>query len=207
MLKNVLYFIASIVVFFAGMILYGLILNLSEPSLPEAMVSKGLRYLVNVKLQIDRKNYRLDLYSDTILVKSYKAVFGKSSFSPKEFLNDYCTPVGKYLICDIDTSSKYYKFFRINYPNKNDLLAALKSNQITKQDYDKIYDELDQGNCPTLKDETFIIGIHGIGRLNAIFKNLPFVYNWTNGSIAVSNEDIDEIYSAIKKGTEVVIIN
>ena len=49
------------------------------------------------------------------------------------------------------------------------------------------------------------IGIHGIGELNYIFKNLPFVFNWTNGSIAMSNENIDEIYSVIKEGTEVVI--
>ena len=49
------------------------------------------------------------------------------------------------------------------------------------------------------------IGIHGIGRYDYFFKNLPFVYNWTDGSIAVSNEDIDELYTAVKKGTEVVI--
>jgi hypothetical protein len=49
------------------------------------------------------------------------------------------------------------------------------------------------------------IGIQGIGEYNAIFKNLPFVFNWTDGSIAVSNEDIDEIYSVVKRGTKVVI--
>jgi len=206
-LKNVLYFIASIVIFFAGVILYGMILNLSEPSLPEMMVSKGLRYLVNVKIQVDRKNYKLNLYSDTILVKSYKAVFGRNSNSPKIFTKDYKTPVGKYVICDIDTSSTYNKFFRLNYPNKNDLAEALKAKLISNKEYQQMYNDLEQGDCPTVKDETLIIGIHGIGRLNAIFKNLPFVFNWTNGSIAVSNEDIDEIYSAIKKGTEVVITN
>jgi len=49
------------------------------------------------------------------------------------------------------------------------------------------------------------ICIHGIGRLNSIFKNLPFVYNWTDGSIALSNESLDEILSVIKTGTQVVI--
>lgn len=207
MLKNVLYFIASITIFFGGMILYGLILNLSEPSLPEVMVSKGMRYLVNVKIQVDRKNYKLNLYSDSILVKSYKAVFGRNSSSRKVFANDNRTPVGKYIICNIDTSSVYNKFFRINYPNKNDLQEALKAKLISNQDYDRMYNELEQGDCPGFKDETLIIGIHGIGRMNSIIKNLPFVYNWTNGSVAISNEDIDELYSAIKKGTEVVITN
>lgn len=49
------------------------------------------------------------------------------------------------------------------------------------------------------------IGIHGIGRLNPIFKNLPFVYNWTDGSIAISNESLDELLSVINTGTQVVI--
>ena len=49
------------------------------------------------------------------------------------------------------------------------------------------------------------IGIHGIGRLNSIFKNLPFVYNWTDGSIALSNEDLDEILTVINTGTNIVI--
>lgn len=46
---------------------------------------------------------------------------------------------------------------------------------------------------------------YGIGRLNPIFKNLPFVYNWTDGSIALSNEDLDEILTVTKQGTQVVI--
>ncbi|HQJ45413.1 MAG TPA: L,D-transpeptidase, partial [Ignavibacteriaceae bacterium] len=49
------------------------------------------------------------------------------------------------------------------------------------------------------------IGIQGIGRLNYVFKNLPFVYNWTDGSIALSNEDLDEIIKVIKPGTQIVI--
>jgi len=49
------------------------------------------------------------------------------------------------------------------------------------------------------------IGIHGIGRLNFFFKNLPFVFNWTDGSIALSNENIDELISVVKVGTKIVI--
>jgi len=31
------------------------------------------------------------------------------------------------------------------------------------------------------------------------------VFNWTDGSIALSDEDIEEIYSVIKIGTKVII--
>ncbi|MCX6149320.1 MAG: L,D-transpeptidase [Ignavibacteriales bacterium] len=207
MFKNVLYFIGSIVVFIAGMIAYGVILKVSEPSMPEAMVSKGLRYLVNVSIHIDRKKFKLDLYSDTILVKSYSAVFGRNSSSHKTFTNDDTTPIGRYQICSIDTFYKYHKLFRLNYPNQKDAAEALSMKLISKNEYDKMVTEIEIGDCPQIKDEKLIIGIHGIGKLNYIFKNLPFVYNWTNGSIAVSNEDIDELYSAIKVGTDVIIKN
>ena len=49
------------------------------------------------------------------------------------------------------------------------------------------------------------VGIHGLGRLNLFFENLPFVYNWTDGSIAISNENLDEILTVVRKGTKVVI--
>jgi len=189
------------------MVIYGIILNASEPSLPEAMVSKGLRYLVNVSIHIDRKNYTLDLYSDTILVKTYNAVFGRNSSPNKTYSDDDATPLGNYEICSIDTSNKYHKFLRLNYPNKKDAAEAVKMKLISRDDYDRIIDEIDGGNCPPVIHKNLIIGIHGIGKLNIIFKNLPFVYNWTNGSIAVSNEDIDEIYSATRIGTQVVIKN
>ena len=189
------------------MVIYGIILNASEPSLPEAMVSKGLRYLVNVSIHIDRKNYTLDLYSDTILVKTYNAVFGRNSSPNKTYSDDDATPLGNYEICSIDTSNKYHKFLRLNYPNKKDAAEAVKMKLISSDDYDRIIDEIDGGNCPPVIHKNLIIGIHGIGKLNIIFKNLPFVYNWTNGSIAVSNEDIDEIYSATRIGTQVVIKN
>jgi murein L,D-transpeptidase YafK len=189
------------------MVIYGIILNASEPSLPESMVTKGLRYLVNVNIQIDRKKYTLDLYSDTVLVKSYDAVFGKNSSSHKTFNNDYATPTGRYEICTIDTAFKYHKLFRLNYPNRKDATEALQMKLITRDEYNKIIPEVEIGNCAPITNDKLIIGIHGIGKLDLIFKNLPFVYNWTNGSIAVSNEDIDEIYSAIKIGTEVVIKN
>jgi murein L,D-transpeptidase YafK len=207
LLKNVLYFIASIIVFVLGTVIYGIILNASEPSLPEAMVSKGLRYLVNVSIQIDRKKYTLDLYSDTILVKTYKAVFGRNSSPNKTYTNDDATPVGNYEICSIDTANQYYKMLRLNYPNKKDAMEALQMKLISKNNYDDIVDKVETGNCPPILNKNLLIGIHGIGKLDFIFKNLPFVYNWTNGSIAVSNEDIDEIYSATRIGTEVVIKN
>lgn len=186
------------------MILYGMALNFSEMTLSEAAAEKHLRYLTNIHIVVEKRKYRLDLYSDTTLVKSYKAVFGRSNLQKKVSFNDKKTPSGKYLICDIDTVSQYRKFFRINYPNETDLQEALRQGLITEAEFEKAYLAIQNNQCPQ-SAKINQLGIHGIGRLNFIFKNLPFVYNWTNGSIAISNESVDELYPLIKQGTEVEI--
>ncbi|MGE5411045.1 MAG: L,D-transpeptidase family protein, partial [Clostridiales bacterium] len=181
-------------------------LNLREVTLSEAAAQKHLTYLTNIHIIVEKRKYKLELYSDTKLVKTYKAVFGRSSSTKKSFLNDKRTPVGKYVICDIDTTSQYKKFLRLNFPNSMDIQEALKQRLITENEFFSASEALQSNQCPKLgSTKTKDIGIHGIGRLNFIFKNLPFVYNWTNGSVAISNENIDEIYSVIKVGTEVEI--
>jgi murein L,D-transpeptidase YafK len=204
--RNIFYMTAGIVVFLFGVIIYGIILNTLEDPLPVAMLNKGFTGLEDVNIVIDRKTFTLNLYEDTVLIKSYRASFGRNLSASKIKANDNATPVGEYRICDIDTAHKYHKFLRLNYPNLNDAAEGLRKGLITQQEYDKLRFEYYYEDCPKLN--TVLggnMGIHGIGRLNYILKNLPFVYNWTDGSIALSDEHIDEIYSVINKGTKVVI--
>ncbi len=205
-LKNTLYFSGGIVLFMVGVIVYGIILNLRDIPLNEAMSEKGYTKLENTNIIIDRKTYSLALYEDTVLIKSYRASFGKNINTPKSRAGDDATPVGDYQICSIDTASKYHKFLQLNYPNIHDSMEGLRLGWISQITFDNLKFEFYHEGC--VDSNTPLgghIGIQGIGEYNSIFKNLPFVYNWTDGSIAVSNEDIDEIYSVIKEGTKVVI--
>jgi len=207
MLRNVLYISASIVIFFVGLIAYGIILNLREDSLEEALKEKGLNTVENVKLVVSRKNYRIELYSDKLLIKSYKSVFGKNNSTIKTSKGDLVTPIGEYKICAIDTNSKFHKYLHISYPNDKDAAEALKQDYINKDEFDAINLAYRKNECPPA--ETSLgsnIGIHGIGEYDFIFRNLPFTFNWTDGSIAVSNKDIDELFSVVKIGTPVKII-
>ena len=141
-----------------------------------------------------------------MLIKYYKAVFGKNSNPVKSSVDDNVTPIGEYVICSIDTVSKFHKTLHLNYPNGRDAAEALKQRYINKDEFNVISLAEKQNVCPP--KETALgseIGIHGIGTYNYIFKNLPFAFNWTNGSIAVSNESIDELYSIVKIGTPVKI--
>jgi murein L,D-transpeptidase YafK len=192
--------------FIFGVIVYGVILNLREIPLIEAIALKGYEELINTNIIVERKTFTLNLYEDSVLIKSYRANFGKNISDPKSHEGDEATPVGEYQICSIDTAHKYRKFLRLNYPNLNDMAEGLRKGIISQAEYDSLKFDFFYKDCPELRTALGgNIGIHGIGRYNYIFKNLPFIYNWTDGSIAVSNEHIDEIYSVVKKGTKVVI--
>ncbi len=205
-IRNVFFFTGGIVLFIAGVIGYGVILNLRSAPLSELMVKKGIKKITDPKIIIDRKEYSLSLYDDTTLIKTYRANFGRNVLLPKKRINDLATPVGEYVICEIDTAYKYGKFFKLNYPNITDITEGLRKGIITQAEFDRLQYELYYLGCPKLKTELgYDIGIEGTGRLNFLLKNLPFVYNWTDGSISISNESIDEIYPFIKIGTKVVI--
>lgn len=205
-LKNILFFSGGIVIFVTGVIVYGVLLNLREIPLTEAMAKKGFSSLKNVNILVERKSFVLKLFEDSVIIKEYRASFGRNVNTPKQQRSDNTTPVGEYEICKIDTSHKYYKSFKLNYPNLKDASEALRRGIISQKEFDQLKFEYYYDECPKLKTALGgDIGIHGIGRLNFLLKNLPFVYNWTDGSIALSNESIDELLSVVKKGTKVVI--
>lgn len=206
--KKIFFFSCSLMVFFAGMLLYGIILNSREISLKEAMEEKNITELEDISIVIDKKNYKLELYSGNILVKKYKAVMGRKKSKIKTAPNDLVTPTGEYKICKILNHKNFHKFFEINYPNLNDALECYKNGKISNSVYKKLISRLKKGECPPsdLFDK-YKIGIHGIGKYDLIFRNLPFTFNWTNGSIALSNKNIDELSSVVSVGTLVKIKN
>jgi murein L,D-transpeptidase YafK len=206
LLRNVLFTIGAMALFVSGVIVYGVILNLREITLSEAMAQKGFRQLNDVNIVIDRKTFTLSIYEDTVFIKSYRVSFGRNLLDKKKLINDGATPIGTYKICSIRDDKTYFKFLQINYPNLDDASEALRKSLITQKQFNQLKFEFYYEECvsvnPVLGGN---IGIHGIGRLNPIFKNLPFVYNWTDGSIAISNESLEEILLVIKTGTQVVI--
>ena len=47
--------------------------------------------------------------------------------------------------------------------------------------------------------------IHGMPNNTTLPPELVQMFNWTDGCIAVTNQDMDEIWSAIKPGTPIDI--
>ena len=206
MLRNILYIAGSVTIFFFGMVLYGVILNLRQNTLDEEMQAKKISSFSKPSIIVSKKKYNLELYEDTVLVKTYKAAFGKSGRIIKESFTDNGTPNGNYMIQQIDTLSKYHRLILLNYPNQTDLIEAYKKQWITEEEYYLILGNIKKGKHPFEGIQKYArIGIHGIGTYDFIFRNLPFTFNWTNGSIALSNGDVDELLRVVRTGTPVLI--
>lgn len=170
------------------------------------MEQKGIAQISEPCIVINTQTYSLELFEKDVLLKKYRAVFG-NNHNTKDWLGrKNSTPLGEYHICRIDTNAKYHKKFVLNFPNNKDAAEALQNEIISKEDYFQIIEYSKTHDCSYEKTPLGAdISIHGIGKYNLIFKNLPFSFNWTNGSIALSNEAIDELFSIVKIGTRVTI--
>jgi len=126
---------------------------------------------------------QLLVYSNGQLLKTYKISLGRQPVGAKEFEGDKKTPEGIYFINDKSLNSRYHKNLGISYPDKNDIQNANRFGKSAGGD----------------------IKIHGLRNKMGFVGKFHRWFDWTLGCIAVTNEEIDELYGAIKVGTRIEI--
>ncbi len=208
LIKKFIYLFISLILFFAGMLLYGKLLRIKENKIIPEEKGINISDSAKVRLKISLKKYRLALIADNVVLKEYRVYLGHSNNKMASLRNGYVTtPVGKYKITSIDTNKLFFLRIDLNYPNSEDIKTAFKNHFISKEEFTRLWRKINKNESFKFDKKIFgsKISIEGYGKLNYILENLPFVFNWTNGSIALSNEDIAEITKFIKIGTEVKI--
>jgi murein L,D-transpeptidase YafK len=130
---------------------------------------------------VDKSDRTLTLFSDGALIKTYTGIqFGDAPLGHKQFEGDERTPEGYYTIDARNPNSAYHLSLRISYPNAADRAFAAA-----------------QGRSPG--GDIFLHGQpNGMpaGRVPG---------DWTDGCIAFSNEEIEELWGAIPDGTPIEI--
>lgn len=116
------------------------------------------------------------LHHNTVL-RSYPMEMGFAPVGHKQIEGDGKTPEGQYWIDRRNPNSKYHLSVGVSYPNPTDRARAAQ-----------------MGKSPG--GEIFI---HGTPRE---FRGKD---DWTAGCIAVSNDDIEEIYAMVKNGVPIWI--
>lgn len=137
-------------------------------------------------------------------VRGYDNIsIGRSGTAVDKRRMDDHTPLGKYRITHISVDSEFDIFIGLDYPNLSDAERGRKKGLIDVQTYRAIRDAIRGGERPP--QDTALggyIGIHGIGRGNPA---IHAAFNWTNGCIALTNEQIADLAGRVRPGTRVLI--
>ena len=116
---------------------------------------------------------------------------------------DSKTPLGIFSIAWITDNSSFHRFFGFNFPTKEYAERAFREGQMDQKTLDKIRQAFAAGRLPP--QDTVLggnLGIHGIGRGDI---KIHQQYNWTNGCVALTNDQIDRLTAWVKVGTSVEI--
>jgi hypothetical protein len=138
-----------------------------------------------VAIIVDKFDHTIHIYDKGQFIQKFPIELGKNWIGHKRQKGDHATPEGQYSIAKKiqNGQSKYYKALVIDYPNAKDIenfAVAIK-----------------RGDLPKNAQIGGLIEIHGGGGKGI---------NWTQGCIAMKNEDLDKIFDLVKIGTPVTIV-
>lgn len=122
-------------------------------------------------------------------MRTYTISVGRGGDGHKRQEGDGRTPEGRYTIDSRHRSKTYHRFLHISYPNKGDKQAFAQAKKA--------------GELPKGATIGGAIGIHG-ERAGREWTPHTWV-NWTQGCIAVGNDEVDELYRWVKPGAVIVI--
>lgn len=176
-------------------------------TLEEACQKQGILFPPrNLYIVVDKSEFKLYLYSDDELVKTYPVSLGSNPVDDKVKLRDRCTPEGEFYICQkIGDPDKIFlgsRWMRLSYPNKEDAARGLANGLIDQATARAINEAIDGQKTPPQNTPLGGgIGIHG----GSYDRNWTMVTTWTAGCIALYNPDIKEFYDYVPVGTRVLV--
>jgi murein L,D-transpeptidase YafK len=147
---------------------------------PAHELAAGTRADRVVVLKSERK---LILMNGDRPLKEYRVALGDDPVGPKTQEGDGRTPEGQYVIDYRKADSSFHRALHISYPSAADVAQA----------------EVRGVNPGGL------IMVHGIRNGLGVVGRLHRLTDWTNGCIAVTNAEIEEIWRAVPDGTPIEI--
>ncbi len=130
-----------------------------------------------------KKEHLLELIAGGKVIRTYKVALGQGGLAPKERAGDGRTPEGHYIVDARNSASHYHKALHVSYPNAEDRRHAARLGVSPGGD----------------------IMIHGLPNGMGMIGSAHLLHDWTLGCIAVTDDQIDEIWNMVPVGTPVEI--
>jgi murein L,D-transpeptidase YafK len=135
------------------------------------------------RIIVHKKARTMDLMRAGQVLRTYKIALGGEPVGAKTMQGDHRTPEGDYVINSRNTHSQFHRSLHISYPNAADRERAKKL-----------------GVAPG--GDIYIHGLpNGYGFIGAAHR----ARDWTDGCIAVTDQEIEEIWKLVDDGTPVEI--
>lgn len=134
-------------------------------------------------VRVKKSDSTLRLLNKGVEFASFHVAFGANPNGHKEAEGDERTPEGRYVLDYKKDDSSFYKAIHISYPNDADRARAVQLG-------------VKPGGA---------IMVHGQKNGMAWLAPLAQYFNWTNGCIALRNEEMDLVWEAVDAGTPIEI--
>jgi murein L,D-transpeptidase YafK len=135
------------------------------------------------RIVVMKSKRTMTLESDGHVVKIYKVALGGQPIGAKDRQGDQKTPEGEYVVDMKNANSQFFMALHLSYPNADDRARARKLGVSPGGD----------------------VEIHGLGKKYGWIGARHRLSDWTDGCIAVTNEEIEEIFGMVPVGTRVEI--
>ena len=123
----------------------------------------------------------LDLYFKTTLLNQYRVSLGGHPIESKQRAGDGRTPEGRYFVDYRKADSSFHRALHLSYPSAADRARAVAQG-------------VDPGG---------LIMIHGLKNGLGWLGRLHRLFDWTDGCIAVTNPEIEQIWQSVPDGTPI----
>lgn len=160
----------------------------------------------NYQVVISKSNKELTIIQGDKTIIRFDIALGKGGRGTKRKLGDNKTPIGVYKITDFKANSKFHYFMQLDYPNMLDAWYGYKDDIITAREFKRIaYAIKDKKRPPQNTALGGYIGIHGLGQSSREKLKIHSSFNWTEGCIALKNNEITALRQYVTIGTRVTI--
>ncbi len=165
----------------------GDLLNYDKP-VSEALGGNGFDG-GKISLYVEKSQFRLTVLYDGTPVKQYPVCFGGNT-AEKLMQGDGCVPEGRFIIGSLYPHEAWSKFLWIDYPNDD----SWRKHNAAKA----------EGRIPGDAAIGGEVGIHGtgVGEDYLIQQGI----NYTGGCVGMLRTDVDEVFSACRAGTPILIV-
>ena len=135
------------------------------------------------KVVIEKSRHLLTAYQQGIEIAKFPVALSQVPVGPKTCVGDKRTPEGTYTVLQHKKDSNFYRALRLSYPSPTDIARARS-----------------QGCQPG--GDIMIHGLeNGYGWVGSAHRSA----DWTQGCIAVTNEEMDRLWTLVPDGTTVEI--